>query len=301
MTAAPHALAGIALLVAATMCFATLDTASKWVSAATPVLMVLWFRYSFQAVLTTLLIWPRRGRAVLRTVHPRFHLLRGALLATTSLLGIVSLKHMPVSEFTSIVMIGPLIVTLVAALAFGERVPPLRWLLVAGGFAGTLVIIRPGADSFNAMLLLPLGLVACQVWFQLLTSRLARTEDPVTMHFYTGWTGALVTTVAVPFAWAPVVSWKHWMAMAVVGAAGTIGHYLFILAFARAPAAQLTPYLYCQIGFAVLGGWIVFAHAPDAWSLAGMALIASCGAAGAWLTGRENRALQRVPAGTGAR
>jgi drug/metabolite transporter (DMT)-like permease len=64
---------------------------------------------------------------------------------------------------------------------------------------------------------------------------------------------------------------------------------MLILAYQRAPAATLTPYLYSQIGFAMLGGWLVFSHVPDGWSLVGMVTIAICGAGGAWLTLRESR------------
>jgi len=72
-----------------------------------------------------------------------------------------------------------------------------------------------------------------------------------------------------------------------MGLMGTIGHLFLIFAYQRAPASTLTPYLYAQIAFAMLGGWLVFAHVPDETSLVGMALIAVCGAAGAWLTVRE--------------
>jgi drug/metabolite transporter (DMT)-like permease len=74
-----------------------------------------------------------------------------------------------------------------------------------------------------------------------------------------------------------------------MGFMATIGHFMLIVGYARAPAATLTPYLYGQIGFAMLGGWLVFSHVPDGWSMVGMAMIAFCGAAGAWLTVRESR------------
>jgi len=72
-----------------------------------------------------------------------------------------------------------------------------------------------------------------------------------------------------------------------MGFMGTVGHFLLILAYQRAPASTLTPYLYVQIAFSMFGGWLVFGRLPDATSLIGMALIAVCGAAGAWLTVRE--------------
>jgi drug/metabolite transporter (DMT)-like permease len=74
--------------------------------------------------------------------------------------------------------------------------------------------------------------------------------------------------------------------------AATVGHFLLILGYMRAPAATLTPYLYAQIAFAMVGGWIVFSHVPDGWSMLGMLMIAICGALGAWLTARESRALK---------
>ena len=74
-----------------------------------------------------------------------------------------------------------------------------------------------------------------------------------------------------------------------MGLMATVGHFLLILAYQRAPASTLTPYLYAQIGFAMLGGWLMFAQVPDATSLVGIGLIAVCGAAGAWLTVRERK------------
>lgn len=282
-------LAGIAFVIAAVACFAVLDTTTKWISASVPVLMALWFRYMFQAVLTAAVVLPARGIKVLRTAHPKFQVLRGVLLLASSALAFFSLKYLPVGEFTAIVMITPLVITLLAATSLGEKVSPTRWLLVAGGFAGTLVIIRPGSEAFEWTLLLPLGLVATQAWFQVLTSKLARTEDPVTMQLYTGWVGALLASLVLPWAWAPPATWHLWAGMVLMGAAGSVGHFLLILAYSRAPAATLTPYLYAQIGFAMLGGWLVFAHVPDGGSMLGMILIAICGAGGAWLTVIESR------------
>ncbi|WP_240788656.1 DMT family transporter [Ramlibacter henchirensis] len=283
-------LAGIALVLGACACFSALDTTTKAVSPFVPLLMALWFRYAFQAVATTAIVLPWRGWGVLRTRHLPFQCLRGLLLLTSSLLAFLSLRYMPVGEFTAIVMMAPLAVTLLAATVLKEHVSAVRWTLVAGGFAGTLVIIRPGGESFSWAMLLPLGLVVSNAWFQVLTSRLARTEDPVTMHLYTGWVGTLLASLALPFVWTSLGSGWHWAGLCFMGLAATVGHFMLILAFRNASASTLTPYLYSQIGFAMLGGWLAFNHVPDGWSLLGMALIAACGAAGAWVTVRESRA-----------
>ena len=288
---APNTLAGIALLVAAVACFAVLDTTTKIISLSVPVLMALWFRYAFQAIATTVAMLPSRGWSLLRTAHPKFQCLRGLLLLATSVFAFFSLKHMPVGEFTAIVMITPLVITLLASLTLGERVSVLRWALVIGGFVGTLIIIRPGGEQFSWAMLLPLGLVISHAWFQILTSRLARTEDPVTMHFYSGWVGMLLASLALPFVWTALDSWTLWAGLALMGFMGTVGHFMMILAYARAPVSTLTPFLYAQIGFAMLGGWLAFSHVPDDLSLLGMGMIAVCGATGAWLAVRESRVI----------
>jgi len=290
----PSAQAGIWLVVAAAAGFAMLDTTTKYISFSVPALMAIGLRYLFQAVATTVVMLPARGWALLRTAHPKFQFLRGVLLLSSSLFAFYSVKYMPVGEFTALVMITPLVITLLAARVLREKVSPLRWLLVAGGFVGTLVIVRPGGQAFGWTLLLPLGLIASNAWFQVLTSRLARTEDPVTMHFYTGWVGTLLASLALPFVWTPLASWSLWGWLALMGLLGTVGHFLLILAYMRAPAATLTPFLYVQIGFAMLCGWLVFSHVPDQWSVTGIAMIVVCGAAGAWLTRLEGRAPNQI-------
>ncbi|WP_239142900.1 DMT family transporter [Variovorax sp. WS11] len=282
-------LAGIGLVILAVACFATLDTATKLSTAGVPILMGVWFRYAFQAVATTAVLLPLQGTALLRTRHPRYQLLRGALLLASSTLAFLSLRYMPLAEFTSVVLIAPLVITLLAATTLKEQVSPLRWVLVAGGFLGTLVILRPGGEAFSWAVLLPIGLVLTNAWFQVLTSKLARTENPLTMHFYTGWVGTLIASLALPFAWMTLPGWEWWALLCLMGFMGTVGHFILILAYQRAPASTLTPYLYAQIAFAMLGGWLIFSQVPDRLSLIGISMIAVCGAAGAWLTVRERR------------
>jgi len=288
---APSALAGIALAVAAVACFATLDTTTKLAAATVPLLMALWFRYCFQALMTTAVMLPQRGWSIWRTRRPGLQMLRGVLLLASSSLSFLSLKYLPVAEFTAIVSLTPLLITFMAAVVLRERVSLLRWLLVVGGFTGALIIIRPGHDQFSWYTLLPLSVLATNTCFQLLTSRLVRTEDPLTMHLYTGWVGMLISALALPWVWQSL-SLVEWGWLCIMGLAGAAGHFMLILAYGRAPVATLGPYLYAQIGFAVIGGWIVFAHTPDIWSLLGMCVIAACGAAGAWLTLREHRSLR---------
>lgn len=293
--AAPSALAGILFLVVAVACFAVLDTTVKYIGAAVSVVVSVWFRYAFQALAVSAFMLPRHGKRLLRTAHPRFQLLRGLLLTAISALAFISLQYMPVGAFTAIVMSAPLVVTLLAALFLKERVSPLRWLLVAGGFAGTLLIVRPGGAVLGWASLLPLTLVLMYAWFQILTSQMARTENPLTMHFYTGWVGAALSSLALPLFWTVLPDGKILALLILIGLMGTVGHFLLILAFARTPASTLTPFLYSQVGFAMFGGWLVFGHVPGTWELAGIALIVVCGASASWITAREKRLPIEMP------
>lgn len=293
--AAPSALAGILFLVVAVACFAVLDTTVKYVGATVSVVVSVWFRYAFQAVAVSAFMLPRHGGRLLHTAHPRFQVLRGLLLTAISALAFISLQYMPVGAFTAIVMTAPLVVTLLAAVLLNEKVRVLRWLLVAGGFAGTLLIVRPGGSVLGWASLLPLTLVLIYAWFQILTSHMARTENPLTMHFYTGWVGALLSSLALPLFWTVLPDAKTLGLLILIGLMGTVGHFLLILAFARTPASTLTPFLYSQVGFAMFGGWLVFGHVPGAWELSGIALIVLCGATASWITAREKRLPVDVP------
>ena len=282
-------LQGIALLLTALACFVVLDTSVKHISAVISVLIAVWFRYMFQAVVMSAVLLPLRGKGLLRTREPWLQVARGLLLLIVSVLGYYGLTLMPVAEFTAIVMLTPLMVTLLAALFLKEQVSLLRWLLVAGGFAGALLIVRPwegDGGGLGWVNLLPLVLVLAYAVFQILTSRLARTEDALTMHLYTGWVGALAMTLVLPLIWQAIPDHETLALLFLLGLMGTVGHYLLILAFARAPAATLTPFLYAQIAFAMLAGWWVFDHVPGHIELGGIALIMVCGALAAWLAAR---------------
>ena len=289
MSRSKHALLGIGLLLMALACFAVLDTTTKRVTMVLPIMMAVWARYFFQALLITAVVLPLKGLAVLTTQNPRQQLARGVLLAVVTGLAFSSLKFLPVGEFTAINMTAPLLVTLLAARTLGEHVSLQRVWLVCGGFVGTLIIVRPGTDVFGWPLLIPMALVIVNAAFQLLTSKMARTEDAMTTQFYTTWVGTALTSLPLFWFWVPVTEMRVLLELVLMGAAGATGHFLLILAFERSPAGALMPYMYAQIAFAMLGGWLVFDHVPDQLSVVGMGLIAVCGTAGGLLTVYELR------------
>jgi drug/metabolite transporter (DMT)-like permease len=300
LTGERHAL-GIAMILLAGACFAVSDTTIKYLGAFLPVVLLLWARYAFQAL--AMAVWlARDGRRGFRTAHPKFQWMRGALLLATSGVAFFGLQLMPVAEFTALGMLSPVIVTMLAAWVLHDRVSLPRWVLVCGGFVGALIVIRPGSGVFGWVAVFPLLMAVCYGGFQVLTSRLAALESPYTTHFYTGFSGALLvtplllaegSTILAAAAAAPIA---QLLLVLVIGLAATFGHLFLIFAFGHAPMATLMPFIYAQIGFALVASWLVFRHVPDGWAWVGMAVIAACGAASAWLNARSARAPESVVA-----
>jgi drug/metabolite transporter (DMT)-like permease len=279
--------AGVLLIVLVTFCFAALDTATKHATTLAPVLMLLWFRYVFQAIVTFALRFPVQRRKLLATPNPRFQTLRGVLLLITSACSFFGLQYLPVGEFTAMVMLSPLVATALAAWVLKNHVSGRRWLLMIAGLLGVLLVIRPGGKVFSWALLFPVLLVSAYGWFQVLTSRLSGEENPYTTHFYTGLVGALVMSPIVVFSWRTEALLVHWPWFVLIGFLGTFGHLMLIRAYMRASAPVLMPYLYTQIAFATLSGWLVFDHVPDSLAWLGIAVIAASGVGNALLSAHE--------------
>lgn len=283
------ALWGIAFTVLACAGFAVQDAAIKAIGVVLSIWMALFLRFTIQSVLTTGFVLVRRGPSALRTQYPQFQVLRALLFCGTGTLGFASIQSMPLAEFTAIIATTPLCVTLVAALVLRQRVSPLRWCLVALGLAGALIIIRPGASSFSLAMLLPLGTLCTGTAYQVLSSRMAGKEPPETTQFYTGWLATLFLGCTLPWTWQTITEPWVWGLAFLIGLASATSHMLMLNAYARATPATIAPFLYTQIAFALIVGWLLYRHLPDGWSVVGMVTIAASGAASTWLTLRETR------------
>ncbi len=293
-----HPLQGVLLILLAAACFASLDSTARGLSQpdgrwGVPVLLIITLRYTVQALVMAVALAPR-GRAGFASAHPKFQWLRGGLLLATSFCSFFAVRFMPVPEYTAINMLTPLLVTVLAATVLHEPVSRLRWALVCGGFAGALIVIRPGSGAFGWVVALPLLGAAAYASFQVLTSRLAGAESPYTTHFWTGFVGTVVLWpvlavaaatqgLAASLATLQRLPASAWALMAFCGLLGTTGHLFLILALGKARTATLMPFVYVQIAFAALIGYVAFDHVPDHWAWVGMAVIAACGATSAAL------------------
>lgn len=203
-------------------------------------------------------------------------------LAATCLFAILSVRFMPVGEFVAIVMLVPVIVTLISATLFRERVQPTQWLFLLVGFAGVMLIIEPAQPRFGWNTLFPLACVVASVAYQLSSSHLSSTEPASKVHFWSMCIGAIAASLLLPWGWSTVDSGFMWMLMVATGAMGAVSHFLLALAYQRAPATEVVPYMYSQVGFAVLFGWMVFGELPGTLAGAGIVLIILSGLVNAW-------------------
>jgi len=275
-----HPLRAIALFLMAMLLFATLDTTAKHLAQTFPVPMLVWARYTFHFLLMLLVLgWSMRGRLI-ATRHPVEQVLRALLLVATTGFGVAALRIMPLAESTAIFFVAPLIVTVLAVPLLGESVGGRRYVAVLAGFAGVLLIARPGGTLPAAGVAAALVAAVAYSGYQILTRRIARHENAVTMVFYTALVGTAVMTLALPWYWSgPMPDWRQALLICSLGIYGGTGHFLLTRAFRLAPASTLSPFQYVQLVWATLLGWLVFGQLPDGVSFVGMAVIVASGIA----------------------
>ncbi len=189
---------------------------------------------------------------------------------------IAALAHMQLANLSAVLQVAPLIITALSVPMLGEKVGIRRWIAVIVGFLGVLVIIRPGMGNMEWAMLLPLGMACTSALYQINTRSLAQTDNPVTTLWYTALTGSVIASAVMPFVW-QTPSAKDWALMVLLGALGTIGHFVLINAYARASASVLAPFVYTQFIWSIIVGYILFANLPDGFTWLGAAIVAASG------------------------
>ncbi len=196
------------------------------------------------------------------------------LVATT--LFFASLRYLPLADAVAINFIAPLLVTALSIPMLKERVGIRRWMAIFVGFAGVLIIIRPGMGVMHWAAILPLCTAVCYAFYQILTRIAARSDDTQTSLFWMSAFGVIVSSIAVPFFWT-TPSLIEWAMMMALGTVYGLGHYLLIRGLEIAPASKLSPFLYTQIIWATLLGLLFFDQFPDRPTLIGVAIVISSG------------------------
>ncbi len=267
----------ILLIMGSVLCFTLLDTITKFMSQRYPIPVLVWARYAVQLV--AMLVWlGRRMRFdLVRTRRPRLQLIRGVVLLASSVCFVGALRALPLAEATAINYTTPMLVVLMARLFLGERMTPIRIAFVVAGAVGMLLIVRPGSDMFQGAAFLGLAAALFYASYQIMT-RLLFGENPRVLLFYPAIVGTVIMTLLAPaFEWPHEMPWTHVALIVCGGLLGTLGHFLFILAFQHGPASALAPFTYMQLVFATIVGWFVYRDFPDGWRIAGMCVIAASG------------------------
>lgn len=270
-------LMAIGLMCGAVLCFAGLDAGAKWLGQSTDPLLVVWARYAVSVALVCAVLNPATAPGVARTRRPGLQALRSILLFGSTALNFFALRHLQLAETVSIQFAGPLVVALVAGLLLGERIGAHRLAAILAGFVGVLVMTRPGISGAHPAMLLSLGSMLCYALYAVCTRVLAAHDGSSTTLFYSGLAGIVLLTPALPVLWQTPSDPLAWALMLAVGALGTLGHWLLILAHARAPAAILSPFLYTQLVWMVGLGYLVFGDWPDGWTLVGAGIVVLSG------------------------
>jgi drug/metabolite transporter (DMT)-like permease len=283
MPSPQHPARGIALLLLATVFFVLLDATAKHLASRWPVPLLVWVRYTTHCALMIVLLGPRLRWRLLATERPGRQIVRALLLLATTLCIMTALGRMPLAETTAVAFAAPVLVVLLARPLLGEKIGALRWVAVLIGFAGVLLIARPGGGlSATGLAWAGAGAVFLAL-YQILTRQLSAGENALTMLFYTALVGSLVMTPWLPWIWGgPPPEGLEWVLVLGMGVFGGCGHFLLIRAFREAPASLLSPFSYAQIPVATLFGWVVFQHTPSAEAFVGMAVIAAAGVLLAW-------------------
>lgn len=280
-----HATTGILLMSLGVATLCVNDAIAKTLTAGYSPIQILFLRNIIALPVAILIALKMGGRGALITHRPVAHLLRGVLWLIAATLFFTSFLYLGLAEATALIFVMPVFVTAVSATVLREPVGWRRWSAVLVGFAGVLVIVRPGGDTFQTASLLPVT----TAFFYALLMLSARWVDPResvwTMMLYLVGAGALLSALVMPFVWTPLRLEDTWLFLGLA-LFGTAGITLMTQAFRFAPAAVVAPFDYTALIWATLLGYLLWEEIPDLATYLGAAIII---ASGCYIVWRERR------------
>ncbi|HSV51617.1 MAG TPA: DMT family transporter [Burkholderiaceae bacterium] len=277
---------GIAAMSLAMAGFVANDSLVKLVSETLPSAQLIFIRGLFA---TMLLLVVAQAMGSLRPQQPgapaggvrvmlqRPVLVRALLDALATLTYLTSLFHLPIGNATAINMATPLFITLFAVLAFHERVGPARWLAVAAGFAGVLLVVQPSAAGFNAYALLCLVGTLFHAGRDLMTRTIHHSVPSVLITLATAVAVTLLSGVlSAVQGWQPVGA-RQLGQLAAASVFLSVGYYLIIVGMRSGEMSVIAPFRYTGLLFALAIGWAIWGDVPNALAWAGIALLVGAG------------------------
>jgi drug/metabolite transporter (DMT)-like permease len=246
---------------------------------------LVFYRSLFALPVVLLWVLGTANIAALKPNRPLAHVWRSGLGLFSMGLGFQALILLPLADATAINFTAPIFATILSFLLLKEQVGLHRWTAVLVGFAGVLVVARPGGTGLPlAGIAVAIAAALCQSGVTTTLRQLHGRENLCAIVFW-----FTITCVAVGGLFMPVFGHVHDLpTMALVAAAGLLGGtgQLFVTASLRAPVSVISPFDYLQIVAATFYGWLLFSDVPKVSTMAGAALIAASGLYTAW---REHR------------
>ncbi|GHD63963.1 DMT transporter permease [Thalassobaculum fulvum] len=253
-----------------------MDGFAKSMSGTFAIAQLVWARFLFQSLLIVPLALATSPYALLRPARLSLQVARGFGILIGTFLFFGAIRTMPIADALALLFIAPLIVTALSPLVLGEAVGVRRWAAVLVGFAGALVVLRPGLTVLQPGALLALGAGCSFAGYVLLTRRLSAAAPPLVTLAITSLVCLGVSSVLLPAVWV-TPTLPQLAAMAAMGTIGAGGHYLMIRAFEQAPAALLAPFGYGEIVTATIVGYYWFGDFPDGPTWLGIAILVASG------------------------
>jgi drug/metabolite transporter (DMT)-like permease len=241
----------------------------------------------------------RYGRRTFKLKRPGLQVVRGSLLMVSTACFFGAIADIPLADALAIVFVYPFIVTALSPMLLGDQVGVWRWGAVVVGFAGAMIIIRPGFQELSPAMLMALGAGSVYALYVLLTRKMAGGDPPLVTLLMTGLVGTVVMSLLVPFVW--VMPTNEDLAIMVgIGALAALGHYMIIVAHEWASAPQLAPFGYVEIVAGTMVGYLMFGDLPEMLNWLGMAVIVASGIVIAWREARLARHLRMAKAAAGS-
>lgn len=270
-------LIGIALMCGAVASFAVLDTTAKYLNPEVGPVEITWARYTSAFVLTLMISNPVTHPGLLKTRRLGLQLVRSLLLVLSTLLNFLCLRWLQLDEALSIIFTFPFIVAIISGPMLGEWLGWRRWTAIVVGFGGVLLITRPGFGGMHPAAFISLAATICYGFYAVITRILSRVDSNQTSLFYSNAVGALVMVPVIPFVWVTPQNWSIALMLLATGALGSFGHFLLISGHKLAPASVLSPFIYTQLVWVIILGYLVFDHVPNSWTIAGAAIVIASG------------------------
>ena len=270
------ALVGIAFMVAAGCVVSLNDATVKWLSTDLPVGQIVCLRAAVALTLGLAFAWRESGHVSFRVSSPRLQLLRGLLAAGGMFLFVMGLRHLPLADAVAILFAAPLFSFVLAVVILGEGLSARRVLAALAGFAGIVVMARPGTPHFSWVLLLPLGAALCGGLREVITRHLSH-RDASSSTYLAGTAVVVIASLAsIAFGW----EWPSTRQFLLLGLAGVLvgfAEYFMIEAYRNAEVTLVAPFVYTSMVWASLFGYLIFGAIPGLAVVAGAALIIASG------------------------